>query len=757
MYLPKSFLQILLTVSLLTGIFMPAAAAENSAAASRAANPTAENTAAAQSAGDKPAVKPIFTPAEQRYIVCSGVLRVGLSGERPPFSQYDGETKRITGINADILHELESLTGLRFQLLPLTSGVRPIDLLQQGEYDMVCGITAENFAANPLTTSTIPFLHNAIVPMGKMSTEAKLDMREHITVTFPSSFHALQKLLQTRYPNLELKLYPTNQQCVEAVENGEADLFIQNSAIMAHYLQQPRYDDLRVIPQEIMMENLGIGMLRTQDPLLLSILNKGIRGLDPAMVVNSRIRHSTQPYRMTFRDFAYKFRIQLAVTAALIGICFILLLALFANRKHSAEILEQKNRELQEAVQKEKQASDAKSRFLMHMSHEVRTPMNAITGMVILAKNSLDDRAKLTDYLNKIDWSSQVLLHLINDVLDIAALAKESLQLNRDEFDVIDLLASLNDFYADQCRSKDLQFTVDTQGVTREFVIGDSLRLKQILVNLLSNAVKFTAVGSIRLTVTQKKLSPRRTSLKFTVTDTGCGMGQDMLNRLFRPFEQEKTGATFNFRGSGLGLAIAKRLTEKMQGTLTVVSQKDKGTTFTLELPLDLSEEEQPSGTAFLSTTPGKEAADPARSAQEKFDFTGKKALLAEDNVINLEIAKGLLRLVHMQMDTAPDGRGAVEKFQQSAPGTYDVILTDIRMPVMDGYEEAEAIRSSEHPQAKTIPIYAVTAYAFAADAQKALRAGMNGHIAKPIDAKVLYRTLKECFDRQEQAEVGTK
>lgn len=392
------------------------------------------------------------------------------------------------------------------------------------------------------------------------------------------------------------------------------------------------------------------------------------------------------------------------------------------------------------AVAAAEQASSAKSSFLANMSHDMRTPMNGIVGMTAIAKNNLDDRKRVEDCLNKIDLSSSHLLNLINDVLDMSKIESGKLTMECEPFDLTQIIGNLENIMRPQCEDKEQLFKISIH-VRHTKLLGDSMHLSQILMNLLSNAMKFTPKGGM-ITLFAEELEQKHTefaSYRFTVTDTGIGMSSEFLKTLFTPFERADVKRVQNTEGTGLGMAIAKNLVTAMGGQILVESKLGQGSVFTVEAEL-------------LMQNPGQ---DDTGTVEDKgsvnSDFTGKRLLLAEDNEINREIASVLLQERGALIEEAENGKLAVECFEASAYRYYDAILMDIMMPVMNGYEAAREIRASEHPQGKTIPIVAMTANAFAEDVKASKDAGMNAHIAKPVDVDVLFRTLTEVMKEDER------
>ena len=406
----------------------------------------------------------------------------------------------------------------------------------------------------------------------------------------------------------------------------------------------------------------------------------------------------------------------------------------FIQQEHSEQeyrkSLEQKNIALQLAVQRETKANLAKREFLFNMSHDIRTPMNAIIGFTALAQTHIDDRGQVEDYLKKISVSSQHLLSLINDVLDMSRIESGKVTLEAKPVHLPELVHELRDIVQAVVSKKDLSLTLDTVGVENEDVIADPLRLEQILINVLANAVKFTPDGGqIGLWIVQKDTAPAGyADFEFHIKDNGIGMSEEFQKHIFEQFARERTSTVSKIQGTGLGMAITKSLVDMMGGRITVKSEQGKGSEFTISLRF-------PIGEAKTGQTP------PAAKASA---FTGKKLLVVEDNELNLEIASTLLKEAGFEVDTAENGKIAVEKVEAASAGRYDLILMDIQMPEMDGYEATRRIRALPDAKKAALPIVAMTANAFEDDRKNALHAGMNGHIAKPLDIQKLFQVLSE-------------
>ena len=553
--------------------------------------------------------------------------------------------------------------------------------------------------------------------------------------------------------------------------------------------------------------------------------------------------------------------------AAVIGLLMIVIVIYAYKLRNEYLINDELKRQqkiLQDALLVAQKANDAKRDFLSRMSHEIRTPMNAIIGMSAVAFNYLDDKKRTADCLSKITFSSKHLLMLLNDVLDMSKIENGKLNIRQELFDLKNLVTSLADINYGLATAKGLSFEIVISGFKDELLLGDSMRVNQILLNLLSNAIKFTPKGgSVRLEIRMLRSASDKIWLRFIVKDSGIGMKKEFLEHLYEPFEQADNGIARKYGGTGLGMAITKNLVAIMDGTIEVESQEGAGTTFMVDLPFGVSKVDKKTAAEMEEmrvlvvdddndtcehaavllkgmgvnvdwALNGFEAIEKVRSAceddgrcydvcfidwcmpeldgietarrmrryvgpdvliiiisaydwsgieeqakaagvnafiakpffasnlyntlltvsrkpelgfsavgnKETYDFGGKKVLLVEDNELNMEIASELLKFVNLQVEHAENGKVAVDIFRNSKEKEYALIFMDIQMPLMNGYDAARCIRSSEHPAAGTIPIIAMTANAFNDDVQAAFDAGMNGHLAKPIDVEVLYKTI---------------
>ncbi len=405
------------------------------------------------------------------------------------------------------------------------------------------------------------------------------------------------------------------------------------------------------------------------------------------------------------------------------------------DRRETAEKLLEQHRLLEEALDKAQRASRAKTAFLNNMSHDIRTPMNAIIGFTDLAATHLDNRELVRDYLSKITAASDHLLSLINDVLDMSRIESGNVVIEESPCSLPQILQGLQTMIQVDLEAKGLRFHMDDSALVHPCVFCDRLRLNQVLLNTLSNALKFTpAGGDISLSVAERPGGTADAAIyEFRIRDTGIGMAPEFLTHIFEPFERERTSTVSGIQGTGLGMSITKNLVELMNGQIAVESKKGAGSEFTITFHFRLS-----------APPDEQEAPDPPEPQQ----LTDCRILLAEDNILNQEIVVTILEEAGCAVDVAEDGAQAVEKVRHSASAPYDLILMDIQMPVMNGIEATKTIRAMDDPKLAHLPIVAMTADAFEEDRQRVLSAGMDGHLGKPVDTGKLFATLRSILGR---------
>lgn len=676
-----------------------------------------------------------LTYEEQQYVENMPEIKIGYMVNHEPLSYTDPETGEFAGISREILDRISEITGFTFSYVPLPATNVTTDYLVENDIHVICNVeyNETNLSLSNMKISS-PYLESEKVIVAKNDIE--FDSESALTIALATGSATIEDEIKKEYPNFNFEIYGTMEECFEAVHTGKADALMDNRYVAETLLNKPIYQDMSVIPIQGLMDKLCLGTMIYEeddiyaDPMFLQIIDKAIKQLTTKEVNNIIIRNTAgNVYQLTLGDIAYVYRHLWIVIIVLLACIMGLLIWTRQIKAKKNEELQQKNKELVLAIEQAQRANHAKSQFLSRMSHEIRTPMNAIVGFTAIAKKNEEDPKKIDEYLEKIEVSSRVLLNIINDVLDMSAIESEKLKIAHTEFNLKNVLEGINSIYQAQCRQKGISFEISTD-IKHENLLGDPLRMNQILLNLVSNAYKFTEKGGITIRVKETEQKNNLAFFRMEVRDTGIGMSEEMLQRIFKPFEQESADTTRKYGGSGLGLSIMKNLVEMMHGAVSVTSEKGKGSCFTVDISFEIAEV----------------AENLAYSENVQFDFTGKCVLLVEDTEFNREIAIDLLEMVNVSVDTAMDGKDAIEKFEASEEGTYDLILMDIQMPIMNGYEATGIIRKSTHPDAAKIPIYAMTADAFTEDVNMALSAGMDGHIAKPIDTKLLYQTMDRVF-----------
>ena len=404
------------------------------------------------------------------------------------------------------------------------------------------------------------------------------------------------------------------------------------------------------------------------------------------------------------------------------------------QQKKVLDLERENNHKLAEALDMAREANRSKSTFLANMSHDIRTPMNAIIGITALIEHDVDNAAKVKEYAKKIEVSSQHLLGLINDVLDMSKIESGKTTLNFVDFSISEMLRRIEILFRPQTDAKNQTLLITKEHIHHEWLNGDSVRLMQVFNNLMSNAIKYTKEGGkIQFFAEECQTnSSVYAKFRFIVKDNGIGMSEEFQDKIFDSFTREENSVINKIQGTGLGMAISKNLIQAMGGTIEVKSEKGKGSCFEVIVDFKIAE--------------NKEVYQPEQIEDEKQDETilnGMCFLCAEDNELNAEILKELLDIEGAKCQICENGEKVVEAFEKSQPGEYDMILMDIQMPVMNGYEATKAIRNSKHPMAKTIPIIAMTANAFSEDIQKSFSAGMNAHVSKPVEMKVLGKAIQ--------------
>ena len=680
--------------------------------------------------------KPILTGEEKAWLKEHGAIRMGFLTSDSGVSTYDPLTREITGTIIDYIQFAADCLGnqeLEFQLVGYDDKEAELNALKSGEIDMIFhfdqspNLAEEYRVARTNTTWTA----NMMVVTNKQLFNENQANR----VAVPQNKISLTRYIAFYYPQWEIVDCDTQEDAVKLVKDGQADCFITGVSNNEKYSKNHGF-------YSVPLPNPANSCfaVKSGNRSLLSILNKTIKAMPANMLTSSLAMYKSSARKVTLSDFIKDnfFKVMLISSIAVAVVLLTILMLLQKARKaeaaarKAANDTQELNAKLQVAVEKAESANRAKSTFLFNMSHDIRTPMNAIIGYADLASRHLDDPAKLEKYMENIQICGQNLLVLLSNVLDLARIENDKTEIEYSVSDVEKDFRNCIAMFQNQADSKGQTLTVTTH-LLYPYIYVDIPHLTEICTNLVSNAVKYTgACGTIRCDVTQKPGQKEGwCDMVITVADNGIGMSQEFQKHIFEPFERERTSTVSKVEGSGIGMGIVKKLVELMSGTMEVESKIGVGSTFTVTIPSRIASQEETQ--AKRETTPSDEKS-----------LCGVKILLTEDNDLNAEIATELLREEGCAVDRAKDGVECVDMLEKAANGTYRLILMDIQMPVMNGYDAAKKIRQMDDPQKAGIPIIAMTANAFSEDKQAALDAGMNDHVAKPINMNILVPTIQK-------------
>ena len=679
---------------------------------------------------------PILTGEEKAWLKKHGAIRMGFLTGDSGVSVYDPSTGELTGTITDYIRFAKDCLGnqeLEFQMVGYDSQKAELDALKSGEIDMVFHFDqSPNLAEEYRVACT-----NTTWTSNMMAVTNKEHFNETQAnrVAVPQNKLSLTRYLAVYYPQWEIVDCAAQEDAARLVKDGQADCFVTGVSSQENYSK--KYDFYSVpLPnpaKSCFAVNSGNG-------ILLSILNKTIKAMPANMLTGALAMYKSAARKVTLSEFIRdNFFMVLLVSSIFVAVILLAILKLLrkarkaeAAARKAANDTQELNAKLQIAAEKAESANRAKSTFLFNMSHDIRTPMNAIIGYADLASRHSDDPVKLKKYMENIQVCGQNLLMLLNNVLDLARIENDKTEMEYSVSDVEKDFRNCIAMFRNQADSKGQTLTVTTQ-LPYPYIYADIPHLTEVCTNLVSNAVKYTgAGGTIRCGVTQKPGEKEGwCDTVVTVADNGIGMSQEFQKHIFEPFERERTSTVSKVEGSGIGMGIVKKLVGLMGGTVEVESKIGVGSTFTVTIPCRIASEEE---------AQAKRAADPA----DRERLRGTRILLTEDNDLNAEIATELLQEEGCTVDRAKDGVECVDMLEKAANGTYQLILMDVQMPVMNGYDATKKIRRMDDPQKANIPIVAMTANAFSEDKQVALDAGMNDHIAKPINMSVLVPTLRK-------------
>ena len=691
------------------------------------ANP---NFAAERYAANFPArlVNVQFSDRDLEYVKKRKTITVAVPENWYPFYCKETSQKNHVGIMVDVLDKIKDFTGLDFSYVYAKNYSDAVHLVQRGKADILGFFLGdENDAAQlGLALSASYVSANNIIVRNKACSYPAPGLVGALVESqrFPSGISAEK-----------IRSYPGIKEALAAVNSGEVDFIYGLSSKMEQDILRYHFTNLAPVTLVNDQSAISFALPTPVDPDLLTVLNKAINNLSESerTVIRNRILESIGVNEFSLTDFIYANPLQfMFIVMFVLSVLFTaLLLAIGARMKATV---------IQGNLKRAEAANLAKSEFLSRMSHEIRTPMNGIVGMSTIAMQNIDNTDKIKDCLEKVIMSSKHLLALINDVLDMSKIESGKVELRHESFNFRAFLQDFENLYGEQAKSKGISYETILASDLEVQIIGDSLRLNQVLSNLLSNALKFTpAKGMIKLRVSKTGEDQENVYLRFEVIDTGCGIAEENYDKIFESFEQENVDVTYKYGGTGLGLSIVKRFTGLMGGGIHVTSVQGSGSTFTVDLPFGkIKESGKP--TRFSDINGRNDLAKDCYAVD--YDFKGKRILLVEDNELNREIAEELIGVTGASVESAEDGVQAVEMFKESAEGYYALILMDVQMPHMDGFEATRCIRALGRSDAQKVPIFAMTANAFAEDVQKSREAGMNAHISKPLNIRAVYKQM---------------
>ena len=679
---------------------------------------------------------PILTGEEKAWLRKHGAIRMGFWTSDSGVSTYDPATGELTGAITDYLQFATGCLGnqeLEIQLVGYDSKEEELAALKSGEIDMIFhfdqspNLAEEYHVACTSTTWTSNL-------MAVTNKQPFIENKEN-RIAVPQNKISLKKYIAFYYPQWEIVDCDTQEEAAKLVKDGQADCFVIGVSSEEKYSKKYGFYSVPLLNPAKSCFAVNSG-----NRSLLSILNKTIKAMPANMLTSSLAMYKSSLRKVTLSDFIKdNFFTVLLISVIVVAVILLTILKLLrkarkaeAAAKKAANDTQELNAKLQVAVEKAESANRAKSTFLFNMSHDIRTPMNAIIGYADLASRHLDDSTKLENYMENIQVCGQNLLMLLNNVLDLARIENDKTEIEYSVSDVETDFRNCIAMFQNQADSKGQTLTVTTH-LLYPYVYVDIPHLTEVCTNLVSNAVKYTgAYGTIHCDVTQKPGKKEGwCDTVITVADNGIGMSQEFQKHIFEPFERERTSTVSKVEGSGIGMGIVKKLVGLMGGIVEVESKIGVGSTFTVTIPCRIASQEETQAKREISSS-------------DKKSLCGVKILLTEDNDLNAEIATELLQEEGCTVDRAKDGVECVDMLEKAANGTYQLILMDVQMPVMNGYDAATKIRRMDDHQKAGIPIIAMTANAFSEDKQAALDAGMNDHVAKPINMNILVPMIRK-------------
>ena len=689
--------------------------------------------------------KQSLTSKEKSWVEEHGGIKIGFLNNDQAIFSMDEETGKLTGMLAEYISYAKDCLGnqkLEFNICEYDDYNEMLQALQNHEIDMIFYASRNPDLAEKkgYTLTNTAWTYSLMA----VTDEKYFNEDKSYTVAVPKEQEALKQHIAFNYPRWKLVDYDSFADAADMVMNEKADCFLMGTS------QALKYDnnrDFKSIPLTKTMETCFA--VRDGEGILLSILNKTLKDMPSDMLTSALAIYDSTADKVTFYDFVKDNMLAFFVTAGVFVITIIGIILVLLQKARKAEAVaklaandtQKLNDKLEIALKKAEDASLAKTRFLNNMSHDIRTPMNAILGYAQLMEDNLKGKnlPETSEYLKKLQQSGNLLLSIINNVLDMAQIESGRMEIDENYGRIEDIRQTLFEIFGDEAKKKNLvlQYTINVQ---HENILTDTTKVKEIFVNILSNAIKYTSSGgSVKVSVDELPCDEDGyMMIRTRVSDTGIGMSQEYLTNIFEAFTREQNTTKSKIAGTGLGMSIVKKYVDLLGGTINVESELGKGSTFTVTLKHRIADESYYVKKYIEESETGSEILE------------GRNILLAEDNDLNAEIAEAILESAGLKIERVEDGIQCVNRIEKMPADTYDMILMDIQMPQMDGYKATQAIRNLPDEDKASIPIVAMTANAFEEDKRDAIAAGMNGHIAKPIQVDKMLSILSEVIRQQE-------
>ena len=689
--------------------------------------------------------KQSLTSKEKSWVEEHGGIKIGFLNNDQAIFSMDEETGKLTGMLAEYISYAKDCLGnqkLEFNICEYDDYNEMLQAMQNHEIDMIFYASRNPDLAEKkgYTLTNTAWTYSLMA----VTDEKYFNEDKSYTVAVPKEQEALKQHIAFNYPRWKLVDYDSFADAADMVMNEKADCFLMGTS------QALKYDnerDFKSVPLTKTME--ACFAVREGEGILLSILNKTLKDMPSDMLTSALAIYDSTTDKVTFYDFVKDNMLVFFVTAGVFVLTIIGIILVLLRKARKAEAVaklaandtQKLNDKLEIALKKAEDASLAKTRFLNNMSHDIRTPMNAILGYAQLMVNELKGKnlPEISEYLKKLQQSGNLLLSIINNVLDMAQIESGRMEIDENYGRIEDIRQTLFEIFGDEAKKKNLvlQYTIN---VEHENILTDTTKVKEIFVNILSNAIKYTSSGgSVKVSVDELPCDEDGYMMVRTrVSDTGIGMSQEYLTNIFEAFTREQNTTKSKIAGTGLGMSIVKKYVDLLGGTINVESELGKGSTFTVTLKHRIADESYYVKKYIEESGTGSEILE------------GRNILLAEDNDLNAEIAEAILESAGLKIERVEDGIQCVNRIEKMPADTYDMILMDIQMPQMDGYKATQAIRNLPDEDKASIPIVAMTANAFEEDKRDAIAAGMNGHIAKPIQVDKMLSILSEVIRQQE-------